>query len=167
MTDPRPVLTVYIAGPMSGYPEWNFPAFFDAERRLLARGYAVANPARYDRDQLGFDPTTDMLDTVKNKDYFLRESLRWDFEQLTQADAIHMLAGWEASKGATAEKLIAEKLGLQVITITNDDSLADYIDKQGPEFRMAVDRVLAGPCPNCDGRDCSDWSCSWGRVDHL
>ena len=39
---------IYIAGPMRGYPEFNFPAFYAAEERLRARGHAVFNPARRD-----------------------------------------------------------------------------------------------------------------------
>jgi len=40
------VTTIYIAGPMSGLPEFNYPAFFAAAEQLTAAGYDVLNPAR-------------------------------------------------------------------------------------------------------------------------
>ena len=40
--------TIYIAGPMSGIKDWNFPAFFKAEAELEALGYKVINPAHND-----------------------------------------------------------------------------------------------------------------------
>lgn len=42
--------TLYVAGPMRGIPEFNFPAFFEAEDRPLKAGYDVINPARKDTD---------------------------------------------------------------------------------------------------------------------
>lgn len=39
-------MTVYIAGPMTGIPNYNFEAFFAAEAALLEQGYRVLNPAR-------------------------------------------------------------------------------------------------------------------------
>lgn len=38
-------MKLYIAGPMTGLPEFNYPAFMDAERRLIAAGYEIENPA--------------------------------------------------------------------------------------------------------------------------
>ena len=37
--------TIYIAGPMTGLPECNYPAFHEAARRLRLLGYEVLNPA--------------------------------------------------------------------------------------------------------------------------
>jgi hypothetical protein len=36
----------YIAGPMTGLPEFNFPAFHAAAASLRARGFEVENPAQ-------------------------------------------------------------------------------------------------------------------------
>ena len=41
-------MKVYIAGPMSGIPEWNFPAFYQVEEALLALGLETVNPAALD-----------------------------------------------------------------------------------------------------------------------
>lgn len=39
-------MKVYISGPMTGLPEFNYPAFFAAAEALEARGYETINPAR-------------------------------------------------------------------------------------------------------------------------
>ena len=39
-------MIVYIAGPMTGLPDLNYPAFNAAEEALTAAGHAVLNPAR-------------------------------------------------------------------------------------------------------------------------
>ena len=38
-------MKVYIAGPMSGYPDMNGPAFDKKADELRAQGYEVVNPA--------------------------------------------------------------------------------------------------------------------------
>ena len=37
-------MKIYIAGPMSGLPEMNYPAFFAEATRLRGLGYEVINP---------------------------------------------------------------------------------------------------------------------------
>ncbi|MCY1527250.1 hypothetical protein D9M68_623110 [compost metagenome] len=36
---------IYLAGPMTGLPEFNYPAFHAEAARLRALGYQVENPA--------------------------------------------------------------------------------------------------------------------------
>lgn len=91
---------VYIAGPMSGYEGFNFPAFNRAEEVLRGfYGYEhVINPAK-------LHPTTD-LPWVE----FLKQDLR----ELITCDAIFLLEGWEKSRGATLEAFVAYTLGLRL-----------------------------------------------------
>ena len=42
---------IYIAGPMTGLPELNFPAFHAEAARLRAFGYEVINPAEINPDK--------------------------------------------------------------------------------------------------------------------
>ena len=94
--------TIYIAGPMSGVEEFNFPAFDMAEADLRAKGWNVINPAQMDRD-IGFDPAIDVADAA-----FLHDAMIRDTEAIIhRADAIAMLPGWENSKGAKGEMGLA------------------------------------------------------------
>jgi hypothetical protein len=91
---------VYIAGPMSGYEEFNFPAFNRVEE-LLRESYGykhVVNPAK-------LHPTTD-LPWV--------EFLKRDLRELIACDAVFLLKGWDKSRGATLEAFVAYVLGLRL-----------------------------------------------------
>lgn len=41
--------TLYIAGPMSGLPDHNYPAFHDAASVLTKAGYSILNPAENEK----------------------------------------------------------------------------------------------------------------------
>jgi hypothetical protein len=100
---------VYIAGPMTGYPQWNFAAFDAAAADLRQRGYEVVNPVDLDRD-VGFDPATS-----SPEDFDLVSAIRRDVEALVTCQLIALLPGHENSKGATAERHIAYWAGLDVV----------------------------------------------------
>ena len=100
---------VYCAGPMRGYPAFNFPAFFAAADRLRADGWTVLNPAEHDKDG-GFDETQETLEG-----FDLHAAFRWDIEAVLRSDAIYMLAGWELSTGANIEHSVAKAIGLEVL----------------------------------------------------
>lgn len=90
---------VYIAGPMTGIEDLNFPAFHAEAAKLRALGHQVVNPAEVNPDK-GMSWT---------------DCMRSDIAELVKCDAIRLLPGWEFSKGATLEEHIAERLGLQII----------------------------------------------------
>ena len=113
-------MKIYLAGPMRGIKDFNFPAFFAAEEVLVAQGHEVFNPARRDEEKHGNDvsksETGDLAETVAKTGFNLREALAADAEWIClHAEGIALLPGWEKSKGATAEKALSEALGHQVI----------------------------------------------------
>lgn len=107
--------TIYIAGPMRGHAEFNFPAFNAAASWLTSHGWTVGNPAAWDDPQeVGDNPTGDMEAAVQ-KGFSLRAALARDMKFIAEeADAIYMLHGWEASAGARAEHALASALGLAI-----------------------------------------------------
>lgn len=100
---------IYIAGPMSGLPDFNFPAFFAAQAKLEADGWTVFNPAAKEQEAK-LDPiavaTGDARAAIA-KGFDFRECFTWDMEKVIEATAIFMLPGWVASPGATAEHAVA------------------------------------------------------------
>lgn len=97
-------MKIYIAGPMTGYKELNFPAFAATATRLRAQGYEVISPAEVNPDL--------------NADWL--ECMLVDMKLVSECDAIYMLYGWELSSGARIEHIVAKKLNLQ-ITYEQDD----------------------------------------------
>jgi nucleoside 2-deoxyribosyltransferase len=89
---------IYVAGPMTGYPDLNFPLFHSVAAELRSRGLDVVNPA-----ELNSDPSKSW-----------HACMRVDIRELVTCDIIVMLPGWEQSKGATLERHIAKALELQV-----------------------------------------------------
>ena len=89
---------VYLAGPMTGYENHNFPAFNAAADCLRAEGLEVVNPADHD-----------LIEDAQWGDY-----MRYDIAQLAQCESIALLPGWDKSKGATLEVHIAKALGMTV-----------------------------------------------------
>ena len=97
-------MKLYIAGPMSGLPEYNYPAFFAAEQTLAAAGYNVLNPARNEPSKGNQES-----DGYASWSWYMRRSL----EQIAKADGMALLPGWRSSEGAQLEVHIAHKLGMR------------------------------------------------------
>ena len=96
---------IYIAGPMSGIPEFNFPAFHRAEDWLRFAGYKSFNPATKDIERnldLGAYQTGDS-NRAAMAGFDFREAYLWDVSKVIEADGIYMLTGWQHSPGAIGE----------------------------------------------------------------
>ena len=87
--------TVYLAGPMTGLPDYNRAAFAVAEKRWCGYG-RVLNPARH---ELGFDH---------------HEYMKLAFQDILASDAVVVLDGWEKSPGATIEVIVANALAMPI-----------------------------------------------------
>ena len=90
---------VYIAGKMTGLPDFNYPAFNAEAARLRAMGFDVLNPAENPEPPCGT----------------WAGYMRLAIAQLVQCDTIRMLEGWELSEGANLEHHIAGRLGLRIV----------------------------------------------------
>src|SRR5262245_32796093 len=95
---------VYLAGPMRGIPEFNFPAFHAAAKLLRNRGWEVFSPAENDLEVFGRDPSKG--NTTGDEKQFAKEMGVSDLELRRRcfavdtkwicehADAIALLPGW-------------------------------------------------------------------------
>jgi hypothetical protein len=94
------VSRVYIAGPMTGIPDHNYPAFAYAATVLRAQGRDVSSPHEIDGGSVG----------SQTWEWYMRRAL----QMLLDCDEIVLLPGWEQSKGARFERELAEVLGMPV-----------------------------------------------------
>lgn len=104
---------IYIAGPMTGYKDFNFAAFDKARNKLNDEGWTVISPADIDREN-GFDALKGDSPELVTKE-FMRKAMRADLDALQKVDAIYMLTGWQDSKGACAEFSVARWRGIEVL----------------------------------------------------
>jgi hypothetical protein len=86
---------LYLCGPMTGLPEYNYPAFANAAEKLTKQGHYVLNPARFG------------LSSYRWEDY-----MRRGLSDLLTTDAVALLPGWEQSTGARLEVYVAQSLGM-------------------------------------------------------
>lgn len=91
---------VYVAGPMTGHAELNFPAFRAEAVRLRAEGWDVVSPVEINHG-------------LEHEGW--NACMRRDLAALVTCDAIQMLPDWRTSRGATLEHSVAFELGLQVL----------------------------------------------------
>lgn len=96
---------IYLSGPMSGLPDFNFPAFNELAKILRGKGYNVVNPAEIEEEP--------------GKEW--HEYLRKDIRAMMDCDTICLLPGWDKSKGARLELHIALELGFKVMAAVKTD----------------------------------------------
>lgn len=110
----------YLAGPMTGHANHNYPAFIAATADLRARGWDILSPHEYEAQGITGDPdaasyyarvlaSKDGLELV-GKPY--NAILARDVQCIADdCDGIIFLQGWERSKGARLEAFVALNWG--------------------------------------------------------
>jgi Domain of unknown function (DUF4406) len=91
-------MRLYIAGPMTGMPDYNYPAFRATAEGLRAAGYEIECPAENDPPESGL----------------WADWLRLGLAQVLRSDGIATLDGWQESRGARLEVHVATELGMPV-----------------------------------------------------
>lgn len=102
-------LKYYLAGPMTGHPDHNYPAFEKIATRLRCQGYMISSPHEID-----YNETAETRGTHRHS-YYMRRTLAL----LLECDAIILLEGWRDSRGAMAELGLATSTGMGVYFIND------------------------------------------------
>ncbi len=97
---------IYLSGPMSGYPDFNYPLFHAVTGELRRLGHRVYNPAEFPHD--GPPETFPIRAAFAAYSSFI----------CLEAQVICLLPGWEKSMGASAEIALAKNCKLQVVDLT-------------------------------------------------
>lgn len=92
---------LYVAGPMTGLPDLNYPAFTVAGEELAAAGYV---------------PLLPLFPAVDGKPWsaYMRDALQLLFNA---AQGVATLPGWGPSRGASLEVFTANQTGIPVRTV--------------------------------------------------
>ena len=93
----RSMVMYYIAGPMSGIPDYNRPAFARAVAYLQRIGFKCVSP---------------VLPKELEGELSYATYIRLGVQKLDRCSHILLLPGWEASVGATLEILLGMRMGM-------------------------------------------------------
>lgn len=118
-------MKVYLAGPMTGIPQFNYPAFDAGACELRRRGFEVQSPAELDNAEtraaalLSPDgaPGSGSSNGETWGDFLAR-----DVKLIADGgiDAVYVLPDWHRSRGARLETFVAYLNGLPVIALEGD-----------------------------------------------
>lgn len=106
-------MLIYVSGPMTGYPKWNYPAFREAALCLRENGHIVLNPA----------------ETAGGSTHLTRSQFLYiDIGYVQAAEALVVLPGWKQSRGALLEVHIAHSLEKPVFWFDPEVGLGPQIE---------------------------------------
>ena len=92
----------YLAGPMTGYDQQNFPMFDCVAKALRARGYNIVSPAELDSPEERAIALANARSAQTWGDFLAR-----DVKIIAdQAQGIIFLPGWQQSRGARLEATV-------------------------------------------------------------
>lgn len=91
-------MRLYLAGPMSGLPEHNYPAFHRWAAAIRGMGHFVCNPAELNPTDVSYGQA-------------LSVDLAWI---IAHAEGVVFMDGWGNSKGCAVEHALARALDLPV-----------------------------------------------------
>lgn len=104
-------MKLYLAGPMSGIPQFNFPAFDYASKTLRRLGYSIVSPHELDSDKVkkeAIESTDGALINGKIGGETWGEILAKDVKIIADdVDGIVFLPFWFRSRGARLEAFTA------------------------------------------------------------
>jgi hypothetical protein len=111
-------MTLYIAGPMTDHPAFNYPAFDNLADALRYEGFNAVSPAELDTREtrsaaLASPDGSPGSGTVNGETW--GDFLSRDVKIISDVvDGVVLMPGWEASKGARLEAFIARHVGKPV-----------------------------------------------------
>lgn len=126
----------YLAGPMQGIPQSNFPLFFEAAKILRTWGYDIISPAEIDdaEDKGAALKSPDGL--LKSHDKTWGDFLSRDVKLLADGgiEGIVFLPGWERSRGAKLEAFVGLLSGFKFRLFGFDGAKLPYVDEVAPYY---------------------------------
>ena len=115
-------MSFYIAGPMSGIPRFNFPAFDEAAKKLRASGWEITTPTELDDDDVREYAlaSPDGTHDAEKAGATLGDLFARDVKIITDECAgVILLNGWSKSRGARLEAFVALLCGKPIYRYNN------------------------------------------------
>lgn len=95
---------IYLAGPMTGLPDFGYPAFRTALRRLQGHGLTVVSP------HLRWDHDSEFMRAQRNPQIYFTHGMAL----LLRCNSIALMPGWRKSNGCKKELRLALDAGYTI-----------------------------------------------------
>lgn len=92
-------MKLYLAGPMTGIEDLNFPKFHALTASLRELGFDIVNPAE--------------VNAGTKAEW--RDCMKADIREMMTCDGVAAMRGWSNSRGASIEVNLARSLGMTVL----------------------------------------------------
>lgn len=92
-------MKVYLSGPMTGFPDLNYPKFHKWESVLREKGYDVYNPA------------------VNPKNETYANCMKLCLPEVLKCDVVAVMDGWTRSRGSRIEVAIAVSADIPIVRV--------------------------------------------------
>lgn len=109
------IKSAYLAGPMRGHANYNFPEFHRQAAWLRSEGWTIFSPAERDEADPTIDHEADPAGWADHVD--LAYFMSFDLRAVCTHDAVILMKGWETSQGARLEAMVAVEIGHPVFEI--------------------------------------------------
>lgn len=137
--------SVYIAGPMTGFEEHNYPLFNALATYLRDEGFVVRNPA----ENFGGDQTRKLY-----------EYIELDLEMVMDTEGIVLMPGWRDSEGSRMEATVAKALNHKFYEARlADGEICDLTDPAA----WTVEPVDAPASTESEGIESEARALVWGK----
>lgn len=116
-------MKVYLAGPMRGYRDYNFPRFESTAANLRDMGHTVFSPHENDLEK-GYATRTEFGYDFKPAEEIMRDCIMDDLSYIAhEAEAVALMPGWKKSSGVAVELALAKFLGLKILELSENDTI--------------------------------------------
>lgn len=121
--------TIYIAGPMRGFPQFNFPLFDAVALTLRGQGWTVISPAEQDSPTIrakSLASSTGLFTPDMAKDESVGTILGRDTRiVIDDVTDVALLPGWQKSTGARLEVCVALLHGKGFYVVHHPTNMSD------------------------------------------
>ncbi len=116
-------MKLYLAGPMTGKPQFNYPLFDRVAAALRAEGYEIFSPAEMDNPEVRAEAMANMTGIMPETNKISGETwgdfLARDVKLIAdELDGIILLPEWDTSQGARLEAFVSINCGYPAYVYT-------------------------------------------------
>lgn len=127
-------VTYYLAGPMSGIPQFNFPKFDRIANELRSAGYTIKSPAEMDDEETrtaALASPDGAAGSASPHGQTWGDFLARDIKLVAdEVQGVIAMDGWEKSRGARLEVFVARLCGKSLYVYEGDGRIRPMGDRE-------------------------------------